>query len=210
MNLTRKILLALGLAAAAGASFAQTSASITPAGVLGQQYSELSFGLSDIRHISPNLYSTTLTGNLPIAKFADASASYTYDWIKGAALKGHANTLATGARLFTALAGVKPFVGLGLGWQWSSLPGTRDNYAVWNASVGTEIGAGENFAVTPRIVYHDDMQRGSRSSQDWTYEVEGNYRLSGATALFASVGFTDERHSSLDSWNYRAGVRMKF
>jgi hypothetical protein len=211
MNLTKKTILALGTFAVAVASHAQTTSTGTaPAAVLGQQYSEVSFGVSDIRHLSPNLYSTTISDNLPLCTYADASAGYTYDWIKGGAIAGHANTLSAGTRLFTSLAGVRPFIGLGLGWQWSHLAGVRDNTPVWNASLGTEIRAGESFVVLPQIVYHDDMQSASKSAQDWTYQVEGNYRLSGATALFASVGFADDRRSSFDSWNYRAGVRMKF
>ncbi|HVS51093.1 MAG TPA: hypothetical protein VHD62_01965 [Opitutaceae bacterium] len=207
MNLTQKITLALGLALA-GASYAQTSSTVTPVGVLGQQFTELSFGTSDIRHVSPNFYDLSLAGNVPVAPNVDLGASYGYGWI-GGAYRGHANQIEGTGTFHTNYNGVKPFVSLGLGYQWASFKGGYDDLGLWGASVGVEIPAGA-LALTPRIVYADDFRGSSRSSQQTSYEVEGNYWVSRTTAVFGSVGFTDTNNSGNDSWDYRVGLRLKF
>jgi hypothetical protein len=206
MNLTKKITLALGLAVA-GASFAQTSATTT-AGVLGQQFTELSFGSSDIRHISPNFYDLSLSGNVPVSPHLDLGGSYAYGWI-GGAYRGHANQVNGTATFYTNYSTVKPFVSLGLGYQWASFQGGSDDFGLWGGAVGVEIPAGA-FTFTPRIAYVDDFKGSSQSSQQTSYDVEGNYWVSRTTAVFASVGFTDVNKTSTDSWDYRVGLRLKF
>ncbi len=209
MKLTKKILLAFGLAAAAGASYAQTAPTgAAPVGVLGQSFSELSFGVQDIDNLSPNFYSLGVGANVPVAPHVDLGASYNYGWIRGN-VHGHQNTIGATATAYTALSGVKPFVMAGLGYQWSSYRGFRDNGSLWALGAGVEIPVGA-ITLTPRIVYNDDFEASAASSQAATYEVEANYWVSRSTAVFGTVGRTDYLHSSTNSWNYQAGVRLKF
>ena len=56
MKLTKKITLALGVIAVGSASYAQTSA-VASNGLIGTQYTEFSFGVQDVKHISDNAYS---------------------------------------------------------------------------------------------------------------------------------------------------------
>jgi hypothetical protein len=211
MKLTKKITFALGALAAAGAIHAQTAAaSGTANGLLGQRYVEAGFGVQDIKHVSSNVYSLGAAVNVPfIPSLVDVGANYSYDWIKSAAFRGHANTFGGDVKVYTTLSGVKPFVSAGLGWQWSHAFGSSDDNGLWNAAVGVEIPVA-GFTVTPRIVYHDDFQGSRDSSQDWTYEVAGNYWITRTAAAFASVGYADDRGTNFDSWNYRVGLRLKF
>jgi hypothetical protein len=209
MKLTQKITLALGLLAA-GTSMAQT-ASGSSTGLLGQRYVELGLGKQNISHVSPNLYSVGGGVNLPLVPaMIDAGASYDYSWIHGARLSGHASTFGGYATWYTALSGVKPFVSAGLGWEWSTTRGFgSDNQGLWGLAAGVEVPVGA-LTLTPRISYGDDFEGSRNSSQQWTYAAEANYWINGQTGVFGSIGFTDVRASSLESWNYRAGVRVKF
>jgi hypothetical protein len=209
MKLTQKITLALGVLAAAGASFAQTAANRAQ-GLLGQRYVDVGFGVQDADGIKDNLYTAGATVNLPfVPNAADFGFSYTYSRFKGP-VRANGNAIGGNLNLYAPLQGVKPFVGVNVGWQWTSIRGfDDDDYGVWGAAAGVEIPVGA-FTITPRIVYADDFENSANSSQDWTYEVEGNYWFSATSAAYASVGKTDGRRGSIDLWNYKVGVRVKF
>jgi hypothetical protein len=209
MILTKKITLAFSALAAVSAMNAAPAPS-GPSGLLGTQYTELSLGLSDVRHISNNLYDGGIGANTSLVPgLLDGGATYNYSWI-GGANKGHANTIGGYVNAYTVLNGVKPFAGVGLGYQWTSFKFVgSDDQALWNASVGVEIPAGV-VTITPRIIYNDDFEGSANSGQSWTYQVEGNYWVNPKTAVFASIGKTDVNHSRFDQWNYRIGLRARF
>jgi hypothetical protein len=210
MNLTKKITLALGLAAGA-ASYAQTTPATTATnGLLGHRYTEISFGLEDIKHFSDHGYSLGASANNPIIPGKlDAGASYSYSWINGA-LKGHANTVGAYATAYLPLRGVKPFVGTALGYQWSSFRWVgSDEKALWGATTGVEIPAGP-VTLTPRISYVDDFEGSRESTQAWDFQVEANYWFNQKSAVFASIGKSEVVRSSVDSWNYTIGLRARF
>jgi hypothetical protein len=211
MNLTKKITLALGLLAA-GVSYAQTPADGRyGTGLLGQRYTELSVGLQDIKHVREHGYSVGAEANNPVIPgVLDAGASYSYSWIRGP-FKGHANTIGAYATAYAPLHGVKPFVGTGLGYQWTSARFVgSDEHVLWGLTTGVEIPAGERVTVTPRISYADDFEGSRQSTQDWTFSVEGNYWFNRTSAVFASIGKSDIRRSSFDAWNYQVGLRARF
>jgi hypothetical protein len=211
MKTTNNIILALGLLTAATASQAQSTVSTSaPAGLLGAQYTELEFGVQDIKHLSPNAYSLTASANTAlVAGQLDGGASYSYSRI-GGAVRGHSNTIGGYFTGYAPMNGVKPFVTAGLGWEWSSYRFVgSDDRALWGGAVGVEIPAGV-VTITPRIAYADDFEGSRKSGQAWTYEVEANHWFSKTTAVFASLGKTDVRHSPNDSWNYAIGLRARF
>jgi hypothetical protein len=210
MNLTKKTILALGLIVA-GASFAQTAqtattTSGTPVGLLGQTYTEASFGVADIKHYSKDQYSVGVSANAPVSPFVDLSAGYNYSWLSG---QGHVNSLVGGATAYTTFNGVKPFVGAALGYEWDRFGSYRNDQANWGLAAGVEIPAGV-VTVTPRIVYSDDFRGKYRSSQQWSYGVEANYWVTRTAAVFAGVDYVDVRDSSQDAWTYTVGARFKF
>jgi len=208
MNTTKRTALALLAIVSALSTQAQTLSTNSTSGVLGHRYSEVSFGVQDIKNLSPNFYDLSLNGNVPVTPNLDLGAGYSYGWIKGN-LHGHSNTLNAAATAYTALNGVKPFVAVGVGYQWTSIAGFRDDNGIWGAGIGVEIPVGA-FTITPRISYLDDFQGSAQSTQQVNYDVEGNYWFSSASAVFASVGYSDVHSSPVESWNYRLGLRWKF
>jgi hypothetical protein len=209
MKLTQKITLALGLLAAS-TGIAQTATASGSTGLLGQRYAEVNFSLQDLKHVSNNSYSLGASANIPLVPSSiDVGASYDYSWI-GGAFRGHANTLGAYATAYVPLQGVKPFVGAGAGWQWSSnrFVGS-DDQGLWGLTAGVEIPVGV-ITLTPRINYADDLEGSRNSSQEWTYAVEANYWINPKTAIFGSISKTDVSHSSVDSWNYGVGLRVRF
>ncbi len=210
MKTTNNIILALSLLTAATASQAQTTTASTPAGLLGAQYTELEFGVQDIKHVSPNAYSLTASANTAVvAGKLDGGATYSYSRI-GGAVRGHSNTIGGYFTAYAPMNGVKPFISAGLGWEWSSYRFVgSDDQALWSGAIGVEIPAGV-VTITPRLSYADDFEGSRKSSQAWTYAVEANHWFSKSSAVFASIGKTDVRHSSNDSWNYSIGLRARF
>jgi len=208
MNLTKNIALAISLLAAAAGN-AQTPAGNS--GLLGTRYTELSFGLQDIKHLSDHGYAAGALANNPlIPGVLDAGASYSYSWIRGP-FRGHANTVGAYANAYVPFNGVKPFAGAGLAYQWTSFTfGGSDDQGLWGLTAGVEIPAGPGLTFTPRVNYGDDFESSRNSTQVWTFQVEGNYWFSASSAVFASIGKSEVRRSSLDSWNYEIGLRARF
>ncbi len=209
MNLTKKTILTLGLVVA-GASYAQTAQTATttsaPVGLLGQSYSEVHFGVSDIKHTSDNQYGVGVAANVPVSPFLDLTGGYDYGWVRGT---GHFNGISGGATAYTLFHGVKPFAGAAVGYQWTRATGYREDEGVWGLTAGVEIPVSV-VTITPRIVYSDDFHGTTRSSQQTSYEVEGNYWVNRSTAVFASVGYSDVHRTTNDSWDYTVGARFKF
>jgi hypothetical protein len=213
---TKNLALALGLLTTAIASHAQSSAMPStapmspPLGLLGTQYTEFNLGAQDIRHISTDGYGLGIAANTAVIPGkVDAGALYRYNWI-GGSFRGHANTVGAYATAYAPMQGVKPFVGAGLGYQWTSVRfGGSDDQALWNATAGVEIPAGP-VTLTPRVNYDDDFQGTGKSGQAWTYSLEANYWLDSKCAVFASVGYSEVRHSKFDTWNYVVGLRSRF
>lgn len=211
MNLIKKTTLALGLLAAASTSFSQTATASSGNGVLGQNYAEFNYALSDIDSTSDYGHAGGVSLNLPvIAGLLDVGGGYSYSWMRGN-LKNHANTFTGYATGYVPVEGAKPFVTAGLGYSWVSLPlGAGDHDAFWSLAAGVEIPVGA-FTVTPRITYSDDFSgRIGNSNDSWTYEVEGNYWFSPKTAAFGSVAKVDAHRNPIDVWTYKVGLRFKF
>lgn len=212
MKLTKNITAALAILAA-GVSYAQTSTAVAPTagtGLLGHRYTELNAGLQDIKHLSNHGYSVGAGANNPVIPgVLDAGASYSYSWIRGA-FRGHSNTIGAYTTAYTVLNGVKPFAGAALGYQWNSYAfGVNDDQALWGLTAGVEIPAGA-VTITPRVNYTDDFENSRESTQAWTFQVEANYWFNAKNAIYGSIGKSDVRRSSFDSWNYEIGLRARF
>ena len=215
MKLNQKITLTLCLLAGGGVGYAQNSTAVSPLpptsyGLLGQQYTEISFGVEDVNGVDAYGQTASVTANTPhVAEHVDAGASYAYSWT-GGVNTGHANTIGIYGRSYRPMKGVKPFLSAGLGWTWTNTTlGGSDNRGLWGGSFGLEIPLGK-FAVTPRITYADDFEGSSKSRQAWAWAVEANYWLSRGTGLFASVGYVDVCNSSNETWTYVLGLRGRF
>lgn len=206
MNLTKKTILALGLAVA-GVSYAQTaSTDIKPVGVLGQSYSEVHFGVDDLTHTSKNQYDVGVAANVPVSPLLDLTAGYDYSWLDE---RGHSNSVNGGATVYTTFKGVKPFASAALGYEWNRGTNYREDKAVWGVAAGVEIPVSV-VTITPRIVYTDDFHGSNRSVQQTNYGVEANYWVTKTASVFGDVGYTNVRLSNVDAWTYGVGARFKF
>lgn len=208
MNLTKNTILAIAsLALAAGLS-AQTATETKPTGLLGQSFYQLEAGLTDVDGTSKNFYDVGLAANVPVNANVDVLGGYTYGWMRGV---GHVNTLGGQARAYTNYAGLKPFVGAGLNYNWISQTGGPENFAGWNLVAGFEWATPYGFVLTPSVTYTDDFRSSDRSSQGLTYGVEANHWLTSTLAVFGDVSYNEEMHTNQDGeWRFAAGVRMKF
>lgn len=199
---------ALGLLLA-GACFAQTNAtnSSASAGLLGQRYAEFGFALHDLNRPSDNTYSLGTTANFPmVPALLDVSASYAYDWHVGPS-KIRRHTFLAAATAYASNNALRPFASYGIGWQ-TRHTGSEDQ-AIWRATAGFEIDAG-NITLTPRVTYIDDFEAPRVSSQQLGWGLEGNTWVTSKTGLFASFSRTKALHTSVISSDYQIGVRVKF
>ncbi len=177
-----------------------------PRGALGQNYAEFSLGWTKINH-ARDIYDGSFTGNVAVAHHLDLAGTIGYGWVHGKN-EGHANLLSGAATWFVNHAGTKPFASLVIGYQ-SGTGRLAFSDWLWGAGVGCEIPLA-GMTLTPRVSYLDDFRGSRRSSQQVTFETEGNWWLGRSAALFASLGYTDVHRSRFDSWNWRAGVRFAF
>jgi hypothetical protein len=210
MNLTKKMILALGLLAAASAGVAQTAVTTTTNGVLGQQFAEVNFSFVEIDSISDYTYVPGLRVNVPvIASQLDVGGTYNYAKIRGP-IKGHTNAFGVYATGYMPLENVKPFVSANLGYAWTSLPANAgDKGSNWAVNVGVEIPVGD-FTITPSIGYGNEFDNSFNEGDTWTYRVEGNYWFSPRTAAYAAIAKSDEHRNPVDVWSYQLGYRFKF
>lgn len=204
---TKKLCLALSLASVV-AGRAQTPAPAS-AGFLGEKYTAFGFGLDDRQHDSDHGYGFKASGNTPLVPGQlDAGGSYAYSWT-GGGYRSHAHTLGAYTTAYAPMQGVKPFVGAGLGWRWTSAPaGGTENRPLWDLTTGVEIPVG-TVTLTPRITYQDDFKRTQKSRQAWLCAVEASYWMNPTSAVFGSIGKSDVRNSSRDAWIYEIGLRSR-
>lgn len=206
MNPTKKMtMLAFGLLLA-GVGFAQTANDSSP-GLLGQRYAELGLARHELKFSGDHAYSLGGGVNLPaVPTLLDVSLGYSHQWMRGAR-RGHSDIFSAMPIAYAPLKEVKPFVGLGMGWQTAGFG--YEPRGLWGAVAGIEFGSG-NFTFTPRINYVDDFEVSRVSVQQWSWAVEGNCWLAPRTGIFASVGRSDVVRNPGRSWDYQIGLRVKF
>lgn len=203
-------MLSLSILVTAGAGYAQQPA--TQTGLLGQRYVNAAFSVTNLRAISDDGYGTSIGINLPVCPNADVSFGYDYDWLDVLGAKAYGHTLTAAATFYARSHGIKPFVGLGVGYQWSTIKvsgfKSTDSNAIWAAGLGVEIPSGF-VTLTPSVSYTDAFKSNSGGGQ-WSYGVEANHWFTSKVAGFADVTYADPTGSGGESWIYRVGVRVKF
>ncbi len=212
MNVSKNISLALAALAVVSTSFAQTAPAATAStGLLGQRYAEASFGLADAHGSSDNTYGLGLGVNLPVSPNVDLGFNYGYSWLNSGGLKLRDHALNATATGYTNYAGVKPFVGVGLGYQWAEAKfgpfKTSDDAATWGLGLGFEVAAGE-ITLTPSISYVDGFK--SRDGGAFNYGIAASTWITKTLGGFADVSFSDVEGRGGQSWNYTVGVRVRF
>jgi opacity protein-like surface antigen len=191
-------------------------------GLLGQRYVEASVGAIDPHGSSDYGFSGDVSVNLPVQTGLDVGFGYTYNRLNADLLSGlfklrqRDHTLSSTLTGYSTFGNIKPFAGLGVGYQWSraklNFGGTRvfetdDDDAVWGAGIGAEIPVGA-FTITPSISYQDTFS--SDSSGAFAYGVEGHTWFTRTLGGFGEVTFSDPTGGGRQAWIYRAGVRLRF
>jgi hypothetical protein len=207
MSSLRNLLVSLSLLAAAAPGFAQTSA-----GLLGQRYGEVSFGVEDFRNFSKNAYDVGVGVNLPVTPMLDFGLGYSKGWLDTSAFDLRADTLAANATIYTNAQGIKPFAGAVLGMQWNEtrLPGfkDRDSAGVWALGGGVEIPVGP-LTLTPGIAYTDSF-KGRNSVGAFRAGVEAHVWFTSKLGGYADAAWSNQQGSGGESWNYTVGLRFRF
>ncbi|HTQ32454.1 MAG TPA: hypothetical protein VMI53_14685 [Opitutaceae bacterium] len=222
MKLKQHVLFALAAFSAAGVVYAQENMAGGPAtdssagGVIGQRYADLNFGLQHIKHVSDNAYGIGAAMNVPVESYMDATVGYGYSWINST-LDERAHVASFTDTIYTTLAGgAKPFLSAGVGYEWDRISGPNfktdtAEFGLWGLDVGIEVPtAVQGLSVTPAISYLDDFRKSRNSAQARDYGVEANYWVDAKWSVYGNISYQDVLHSGADSWNYTAGIRIKF
>lgn len=210
MNLVRKTAIALAMIAVVGASHAQqTATSSSPTGRLGQRYVGTSFGIANLNGASEELYDTSIGVNLPVTKSIDVDFGYSYQWLTDNPVDLSAHIIDAGATLFTSTHGVKPFVNASLAYSWSKASyggaSLSEDDGAYGISLGLEAAVGA-VILTPAISYTDSFDD---SDPTYNYGIDAHYWVTPKVGVRAAVSYSDYG-SSLEAWNYRIGLRVKF
>jgi hypothetical protein len=187
-------------------------------GILGHQFSDVSFGWTDFKNSSTEGYDAAFSANVPIAAGFDAGLGYNYYWeakhrdpLTRASWNDRHHTLAAYGKYYMPMQGVKPFVGGGAGYQWhrGDLQSFRtyDHEWVWSAMGGVEIPFGR-FAVTPQVVYDDNMRGGSIGT--WSYGAQVHHWFSERMGGYLDASYHDPHGPGTEMWSYFAGLRYRF
>lgn len=215
----------------AGTSQGQTTPTTTGSGVtsirdnpglLGHSYSDLHYSWADFHRdsgLDADGFIAGLSGNAPIARGIDLGLGYSYyrennhrNPFTGTPYDTRYHQLATQATFYSPMAGMKPFVTGGIGYQWSrgDLQSLRidDHRWLWSVTGGAEIPLGR-FVLTPHIGYSDTMHRGSNAARH--YGAEAHHWFNEKTGAYLDGTFHDPRGGSgPEWWTYTAGVRFRF
>jgi hypothetical protein len=211
MNLVKKSVIALAALIIVGASHAQQPASGgTASGRLGQRYAGASIGVADFKDTAEEFIDTSIGVNLPITKSVDLDFGYDYQWLDNSPIDLTAHSVDAGATVYTSWHGVKPFASASLAYLWSkaSYAGVslKDNDGFYGVSVGFEAPVGA-IVLTPAIGYSDSFD--NSGDPTYSYGVDIHHWFTSKFGARAAVSYSDYG-SSVSSWNYRIGLRMKF
>ncbi|HTX64488.1 MAG TPA: hypothetical protein VMD31_01840 [Opitutaceae bacterium] len=205
---------ALGLAATAPAQStgagapAPAAAPGTGTGLLGQTYSGLSYGYTDLAGTSLNQQSLRFEYNQPLNTGFDLKLGYT-----GAHTSLFAGTNRDSQQSFDANAIAfipetnwgRPYLSVGAGWLWTKDAGVRDNSFLYRFETGVEYQVTSELAVTPWVAYVDAPSLTGPVRNRWNYGVKANYWLTHSWGLEAGLG----RDNKTDM-TYSAGVNFRF
>lgn len=175
-------------------------------GVLGRGYGDIHYTKFAVRDSGADINDLSFGGRGPILPNLDLGGSYSHRWSPDGN-RYRASTLAANATAYTVLAGVKPFVTGGFGYQWLKATGSNNNDLVWSVGGGVEVPLGR-FALTPRVNYLDDFRPGPRSTQELRVEAEANWWVTETAAIYATGGYTNVFRGGSNAWLWGAGIRL--
>ena len=202
--------LALALnAAAQGASTTSSGTSTSPAsgsayGLLGQNYSGVYFGYTNIDNGPPDVaHSYGFVANRPSeVPNLDAMFKYEYSRVSAFGVKGREHDIAVGATGFLPLAGAKPFIEGNVGWAFTKVAGMKSDSFTYLIGVGVEIQVLPRLALSPYVNYQEAPHF---NASQWGYGVKGTYRIAQEWSASAGLELNDDKDVT-----YRFGVNRHF
>lgn len=196
------------------------------AGLLGQNFTDIHLGYADYRHSGAESYNAGIRANQAFAPGLDLGLGYDYHWennspgpFPGTNYDAHYHKLDVGGTFYTPIAGVKPFLGVGIGYQWartrfsglfsgnSPVRFAGDEW-IWKTKGGVEVPLGP-VTLTPHFAYIDTLS--SDSHGEWQFGAEANYWFTPRTAGYFDMTFHNPRSGGgPESWTYVVGARVRF
>jgi hypothetical protein len=218
--------LTLGLALTASAQTMQSAAPAqeepavtdTGPGLVGTNYSELSFGYQKQEGAPRDLRDYEFTSNGSVFKNATlgVDANFAYDFLDGYAdnFSYRRNEAQLGLTGYLKETWGKPFVTADAGIAWQNTAGVSQRGFAYTGTGGVEFQVLKNLALTPYLeyqaeprLYNAGVSAGGLPDHILTYGVNAIYRISRDWS--AMVGADLDEHSAKD-WGLRGGVGYHF
>jgi len=192
-------------------------------GVLGHSFADLNYSWVDYHRdqgLDADGYIAGVNSNVPVVPGFDIGIGYNYyrennhrNPFTGTPFDARYHEGMAHAVFYAPMAGVKPFMGGGVGYQWSrgdiQRLRTFDHEWVWNATAGFEAILGY-VAVTPRISYADTIENHGGSGL-WSYGAQLHHWFNEKVGGYLDATFHDPRSGGgVEWWTYTAGVRLRF
>jgi len=211
--------LALGLSIPVFAQNApQTQAADPGPGLVGSNYSEVSFGYQKQGGSPKSLrdYGFVSNGSIFRQDAYGLDANFRYDYLSGAAYgqSDRRNQALLGVTGYLLETWGKPFVTVDAGYAWQDVAGVSRRSFAYTASTGIEFQLLKNLALTPFVEYQAEPHLYNRGlpltnwpDRDTYYGLKATYRITREWG--ASVGVDLDRHSTND-FGVKAGLSYRF
>jgi opacity protein-like surface antigen len=192
-------------------------------GVLGHSFADLNYSWVDYHRdagIDADGYIAGLRSNVPVVPGLDIGLGYNYyrennhrNPFTGTPYDARYHEGSARATLYTTMGPVKPFMGGGVGYQWSrgdiQTLRTFDHEWVWNATAGFEAILGY-VALTPRVSFADTIENHGRAGL-WSYGAQLHHWFNEQVGGYLDATFNDPRSGGgVEWWTYTAGLRLRF
>jgi opacity protein-like surface antigen len=197
----------LGLALSAAAQTADVAVPAAGWGLLGTNYSSLTYRYTDLDNGPPSaLRGAGVEFNQAWQPGFDFTLGY--DWARASAgsLRLTSQDLNAGVTAYTKLEWGKPFVQALAGWEWRRGGGASDSSFAYTLGTGVEFQVAQAFVVTP---YLNFVRATAFNRSEGDLGVKGTYLLNRQWSLTAGVEYQAISHAK-DSTQYSLGVNYHY
>lgn len=172
-------------------------------GLIGQEYTGVSFGYTHQDDGPPDaLRGIGVIFNRPAAVNLDTA--FKYDFTRSSAFGMHNNEhrVAANALYYWSNIGAKPFVEADAGWVFRKFAGDSGSGFVYLIGAGVEIQVKPRLAVTPFVNYQDVSEFKDRK---WSYGAKVTYRLAQEWSASGRLQVDEDQNVE-----YRLGMNRHF
>jgi opacity protein-like surface antigen len=205
---------ALSLAATApaqstGASPPAPAAAANPGtgtGLLGQTYTSLGYGYTDLTGTTVHQQGLRFEYNQPLNTGFDLKLGYsgarTSEFL-GTQRNSQQSVDAAAVAFIPETNWGRPYLEVGAGWIWTKNAGVRDNSFLYHLETGVEYQVTTDLSLTPWVAYIDAPS--IPVNNRWNYGIKTNYWLTQSWGVGVSLGRDNKRDMT-----YGAGVNFRF